>query len=149
MAARRTVLRVSVAAVLFGAAVPPQADARDQRPDDQLRQALVGSWIVPSDSPDRTPENSVAREVFRPDGTYTTYFYTDATCAVVAKQIEALWSIDHGIIWTVLPPTGPASRVVSRDEIVSLTEGILVLHSLDDGSTFSRAKAPTCAEKQS
>ena len=120
------------------------ANANDKMSDDEIRRALVGSWIVPPDSSDRTEENGRSVELFRSDGTYTAYIYADRACTELAKQMEVRWFVENGVLSSALPGSGSVVQVMSRDEVINIQNGVMTLHSLDDGSTYTRVKAKTC-----
>ncbi len=110
--------------------------------DDEIRRALVGSWIVPQDSSDRTPFNEYALESFQSDGTYLFYVYRDPACETLLHKVQVKWKIQDGILISYL-----AGGQTLRDEIVSINSTKMVLHSLDDGTTYTREKALTCSRK--
>ena len=116
------------------------AEAKQQRTDAEWKRALLGWWIVPPDSTDATPQNIKAVENFRGDGTYLDYFYADHICGKVIQTERVSWDVTDGVLTSVV-----LNGSVMRDEIVSIEGRILTLHSLDDGSTYTRKKIVPCA----
>jgi hypothetical protein len=117
------------------------AVAADRISESEINRQIIGSWIVPPDSTDYGKENAYAMETFRPDGTYTFYVFSDAACQVIAQQIQVKWTIENGVLVSTLPNGGKL-----RDEVISIENGKMTLHSLDDGSTYTRVKALTCSK---
>ncbi|MGA9855831.1 MAG: hypothetical protein WBR29_11200 [Gammaproteobacteria bacterium] len=119
--------------------------------DQQLSRDIMGSWITAGDSSDYDP--SPGRETFSQDGTYWLYMFSDASCTHVTHVGEAAWYIKDGILVSETKAEsdssmGPLGRVM-RDQIVSLNKTKLVLHSLDDNTTYSRTRSMGCfADKQ-
>ena len=126
--------------VVFLLAVAP-AGAAEKMSDDQIRRELIGSWIVPFDSTDRSPQTDYTMETFRSDGTYVFYAFQDAACRIVLHQAEVKWLVENGVLVSILPD---GSRL--RDEVVNIDNGRMTLHSLDDLTTYTRAKALTCSK---
>jgi hypothetical protein len=118
-----------------------QVWAAEKPSDSEIRRELVGSWIVPLDSSDRTLDTDRMLEIFRPDGTYTLFYFQNSDCRTIARQTEVKWMVRDGVLITVLP-TGSALR----DEVISIGNGKMMLHSLDDGTTYARTKADTCTK---
>ncbi len=115
---------------------------RDQRYSNEI----VGSWIIAGDSSDYYP--IYAREVFYANGTYKFYVYSDATCTHVVGYAEMNWSITNGVLASTVtyasdPSLGPVGDVM-RDRIVSIGKTRMVLHSLDDGTTYARTRSTGC-----
>jgi Lipocalin-like domain len=128
---------ISMGIALFSS----RASAADKPSDTEIVQKLVGSWIVPPDSTDYSKQNAYSIETFKPDGTYTFYVFGDAACHVITQQIQAKWTIENGVLVSTLPNGGKL-----RDEVISIGSGKMTLHSLDDGTTYTRAKALTCSK---
>jgi hypothetical protein len=120
-----------------------QSWAAEKPSDNEIRRELVGSWIVPLDSSDRTPQNIRALEIYRPDGTSTFYVFQDSACRVITNQAEVKWTIDNGVLTSL-----QANGEKSRDEVISIGNGKMTLHSLDDGSTYTRVKARACSRTE-
>src|SRR6185312_4658878 len=131
-------MRAGLLAYLVSASISSGAWPAERPSDDEIRQALVGSWIVPRDSSDYG--GKPGREVFRPDGTSTLYVYQDQSCTVLAQQVEVKWIAKNGVLTTILPNDRQL-----RDEIVSIGMR-MILHSLDDGTTYARVKSTACIE---
>lgn len=79
-------------------------------------------------------------ETFRSDGTEILSIFRDAECRVVIGEIQSKWMVANGVLVSVLPNGDQL-----RDEVVSIANGKMTLHSLDDGTTYTREKAITCA----
>jgi hypothetical protein len=118
--------------------------------DPVLRQQLVGSWTLAPDSPDYAPVP--VREVFKADGSYITYFYDNPDCAHVVKEIDATWTIQHGILTSRVTAVSAPDNIqvgnTSRDQILSVGDKELVLRSLDDGTRYSRKRSEGCWAKE-
>jgi hypothetical protein len=134
------VVRVAVSVVLALFASHTSV-ATNKLSDKEIGQRLIGSWIVPSDSTDYDQGNADAIETFRPDGTYTFYEFRDAACQVILRQTQVRWMLENGVLITILPN---GSKL--RDEVVNIVTGKMTLHSLDDGTTYTRDKALTCSK---
>lgn len=131
-----------VAALLHGQ--PPAPAAPPGFPasfDAVLKEQVVGSWVLVPDSADAAPV--AAREVFKADGRRITYFYDGPDCANVIREIDAAWTVEHGILISRLAAGGGAAT--SRDRIVSVGDRELVLRSLDDGGTYTRRRSDRCS----
>lgn len=110
--------------------------------DAELSKALLGSWIVPMDSSDANAENTKTLETFSANGVYVWNKYADQICGKVAKSVRVVWVVRAGVLWQ----RNELGRVM-RDRIVNVDSQSLTLHSLDDGTTFTRMKAPSCAAR--
>ncbi len=114
--------------------------------DQRFSKDIVGSWIVAGDSSDY--RLVPMHERFYKDGTYRIFWFADATCTNVIGETHLSWKIENGILTSrITEVTGPAfGRVgdVIRSRIVSLGKNRMVLHSLDDGSTYSRVRSTRC-----
>lgn len=119
--------------------------------DQRFSNEIIGSWIMAGNSSDYYPIN--AREVFFANGTYKFYVYSDATCAHVVGYAVMDWKITNGVLTSTViyasdPSLGPVGDVM-RDRIVSISKTRMVLHSLDDGTTYARTRSTGCfAAKQ-
>jgi hypothetical protein len=122
-------------AVTF-APVAPRADARPT--DDDIRAAIIGSWIVPRDSPDYGGVE--AHEVFLADGTYTITVFYDRACRLVAHVEKIKWTVKDGILTST-----SANGDTLRDEVVGIDSHLMTRHSLDDDTTFTREKSEACS----
>jgi hypothetical protein len=109
--------------------------------DDEIRSELIGSWIVPADSTDRTPQTDLMIETFRSDGTYTGYIFQDSACRILVKKIEVRWNVENGVLTSIYESGG-----VDHDEVIGIEHGKMTLHNLGDGSTYTRVKAKTCSK---
>jgi hypothetical protein len=114
--------------------------AAERLSDAEISKKLVGSWIVPPDSTDYDPGSPYSLETFKPDGTYTLFIFGDPACQAVVRQTQVKWTIEHGVLITILPNGSEL-----RDEVHSIESGILTLRSLEDGATYTRWKALTCS----
>lgn len=130
-----TVLLVSLLAA-------QQAWATGKPSDEHIRRELIGSWIVPYNSADWTPQLSQAIETYGTDGSDILNFYSDIGCTKLQRRIVARWSVANGILTTTLP-----NGVKVHDEVVAIGHGKLTLHSLDDDRTYTEIKALTCAKE--
>jgi hypothetical protein len=108
--------------------------------DEVLKQQLVGSWVLAPDSADYSPV--AAREVFKADGTDITYFYDGPDCANVVREIDATWTIEHGVL--ISSVTRGDQPGTSKDRILGVGDKQLLLRSLDDGSTYTRLRSDGC-----
>jgi len=126
-----------VLCVLHLCALP--ASAADKPSDDAIRNALIGSWIVPRDSSDY--DGTPSREVFRSDGTYVYYLYRDRTCRQISREIIVKWNVKNGVLTSIVP-----DGRVTRDEVMKIDSRRMTLHSLDDGTTYTREKSESCVD---
>ena len=121
--------------------------------DKPLAAAIVGSWIVPRESSDFRHEP--VREVYRDDGTYTLYYYSDKACGKVVGQVDADWRIERtNLVATVTRVSGGMyGRVgdVSTDQIVSMGKNTMSLRStresffsFGDNKEFTRVRSDGC-----
>ena len=62
--------------------------------DNDLKAALVGSWVNPPDSD--ADSLLPARQIFHTDGTTLVYIYATPDCRVPAAAIEGRWSVVNG-----------------------------------------------------
>jgi len=109
--------------------------------DDEIRTLLVGSWINPPESSDY--DGTPAVEVFHADGTYTVYVYDSRECARLLSEITIKWTVGDGILTSV-----SAQGKVMRDEIVAIGPDKMVIHSLDDDTTYLRRKGSLCEKRE-
>ena len=138
---RRTVL-VATAILAFGACTLLHPLTRDQR----FSKEIVGSWIVAGDSSDY--RLVPMHERFYKDGTYRMFWFSDATCSKVIGETHLAWRIEDGILISKITAVtnsafGHVGDVI-QSRIVSLTKDRMILHSLDDGSTYSRVRSTRC-----
>lgn len=130
-----------VAALLRG---EPPATAQEPgfpaKFDAVLKEQVVGSWVLAPDSADYAPV--AAREVFKADGSHVTYFYDGPDCANVIREIDATWTVEHGILVSTVT-TADGTGII-KDQILSVGDHQLVLRSLDDGGTYSRQRSDGC-----
>jgi len=123
--------------LVFSFVIGPAWTAERQS-DDEITQALIGSWIAPPDSSDAREDNTRAVELFHPNGTYTYFVYSDHTCSIVVRRIELAWQIKNGIL-----TSRAQNGYTMTDEVVSIGPKTMTLHSLDDGTTYTRVRANT------
>ena len=128
---------------LMAALVSFRVLAADSTSGKDISERLIGSWIVPPDSADFNAQNGYVMESFRPDGTYTLSVFRDANCQTVVQQIPAKWAIEGHVLISTLP-----NGKKLRDEVVGIDREKLTLHSLDDGTTYTRARALSCSKPQ-
>ena len=130
----------SLQSMLIVGCIFVHAQAVAKPTDSEIRRELIGSWIVPLDSPDRTPETDSVMETFRLDGTYVAYYFQDSTCRVITRQVEVKWLVENGVLISIYP-----NGTADHDDVVSIGGGVMTLHSHEDGATYTRAKANSCA----
>ena len=109
--------------------------------DDTIRKSLIGQWIVPKDSSDYSDFNSHMVETFRSDGTYTAATFATDDCQKILQQIDAKWSLQNGVLTSVYPDGRGA-----RDQILDISDDKMTLHSLDDGTNYTRTRADECGK---
>ena len=110
--------------------------------DDEISAALIGSWVVPPESPDRVPGADRTLETFQNDGTYVAAVFQDAACTAVMERVTVKWSVENGVLTSVYPNGEQA-----HDRVLSIGGGRVTLQSLDDGTTYIRAKASNCGQQ--
>ncbi len=113
--------------------------------DDELKVALIGSWVAPPDSGiDAFPIPS--RQIFHDDGTTLLFIYTTAECRVPAAAIEGRWSVHDGVLSTQVTRTTDPRLIevgqVQQVVIVAVEESRVVFDS--DDQLFVREKSETC-----
>ena len=128
---------------LVAALVSFRIFAADSMSGKDIGERLIGSWIVPPDSTDFNAQDGYVMESFRPDGTYTLSVFRDANCQILVQQIPAKWTIEGHVLISTLP-----NGKKLRDEVVGIDREKLTLHSLDDGTTYTRARALSCSKPQ-
>ena len=135
--------RMSIStAIVF--AVTSEAALAGALSDNEISQKILGSWVVPTTSTDYVPNSNYVVETFRPDGTYIATVYQSADCKVRLQQAQVLWSVQSGVLISTFPNGGG-----SKDQVESIDAKIMTLHSLDDGSTYTRAKSEVCGKSVS
>lgn len=113
--------------------------------DNELKLALIGSWVTPPDSGEGMfPIPS--RQIFHDDGTTSLFIYTSAECRVPAAAIEGKWSVQNGVLSTqVTATTDP--RLISigqvQQVVIVAVEQDRVVFNADD-QLFVREKSETC-----
>ena len=107
--------------------------------DDTIRRDLIGAWVVPKESSDYSDFNSHMVETFRADGTYSAIIYNPDDCHKALQKIEAKWSVQNGILISAYPNGGGA-----KDQVLEIDDNSVTLRSLDDGTTYTRARAGEC-----
>jgi Lipocalin-like domain len=112
-------------------------------PDNEIREKIIGSWIVPPDSTDYRPQNAYSIETFKADGTYSFVSFRDTACKIVLQQVQVRWTLEGGVLTSILQ-----DGTRSRDEVVDIDGEKMTLHSLDDGTTYTRLRAFTCSKAQ-
>jgi hypothetical protein len=113
--------------------------------DDELKVALIGSWVTPPDS-GSAASLIPSRQVFLDDGTTTLFIYTNAECRVPAAAIEGRWSIHNGVLSTQITRTTDPRLIeigqVQQVVIVEVEAGRVVFDA--DDELFVREKSDTC-----
>jgi hypothetical protein len=113
--------------------------------DEELKVALIGSWVTP---PDTANAASLipSRQVFLDDGTTMLFIYTNAECRVPAAAIEGRWSIHNGVLSTQITRTTDPRLIdigqVQQVLIVEVGAGRVVFDA--DDELFVREKSETC-----
>ena len=126
--------------LVMALAISP-AMAAPKLSDSQISQELIGSWIIPPDSPDFEPLAAYALEVMRPDGTYEGYLFRDTACQEIAGQFRAKWRVEKGVVINTTE-----KGKVTRSEVVSIGNGKATFRSLDHKIIYTRIKALTCSK---
>jgi hypothetical protein len=111
--------------------------------DNELKLALVGSWVTP---PDSGGDPIPSRQIFHDDGTTLLFIYATAECRVPAAAIEGRWTVHDGVLSTQITGTTDP-RLISIGQIqsvviVALDEGRVVFDA--DDQLFVREKSETC-----
>jgi len=117
--------------------IPPSQRLEAKPSDAAIRRAIPGDWMIPRDSSDY--DGRLALETFHQDGTYATVIYRDRLCGASEKEVGARWKVEGGVLVTTLP-----SGKKLRDEVLYLGPERMVLHSLDDGTSYVREKTTAC-----
>ena len=112
--------------------------------DDELKVALVGSWVAPPDSGDDFQIPS--RQIFHHDGTTLLFIYATAECRVPAAAIEGRWSVHNGVLSTrITGTTDPRLVDIGQVQqvVIVAVENDRVVFDADD-QLFVREKSDTC-----
>jgi len=104
---------------------------------EDARELLPGSWINPPESSDYDGVPSV--EIFKADGTGMFLVYDKPDCKHLKSQIAFGWTVE-GKVLRMGSPGGKSTR----DEIVAIGPETMILHSLDDRTTYLRRKGDVC-----
>ena len=111
--------------------------------DNELKLALVGSWVTP---PDNGGDPIPSRQIFHDDGTTLLFIYATAECRVPAAAIEGRWTVQDGVLSTqITGTTDPRLIAVGQIQsvvIVALDGGRVVFDA--DDQLFVREKSETC-----
>jgi len=111
--------------------------------DNELKLALVGSWVTP---PDGGSDPIPSRQIFHDDGTTLLFIYATAECRVPAAAIEGRWTVRDGVLSTQITGTTDPRLIsigqIQQVVIVALDEGRVVFDA--DDQLFVREKSETC-----
>lgn len=129
-----------IGACLIGLGYFMEAQAAELT-DGTIRKILLGAWIVPKESSDYSDLNSHMVETFRADGTYSATTYAPDDCQRILGRVEAKWSLQNGVLISVYPNGNGA-----RDQILDISDRKMTLHSLDDGTNYTRTRADECGK---
>jgi hypothetical protein len=134
-----------IAAMLLLSVMSAAAWSAGPVSDDDLKVALIGSWVAPPDGgTDAFPIPS--RQIFHDDGTTLLFIYATAECRVPAAAIEGRWSVHDGVLSTQVTRTTDPRLIdvgqVQQVVIVAVEEGRVVFDS--DDQLFVREKSDTC-----
>lgn len=110
--------------------------------DNELKIALVGSWVNPPDTELVLP----ARQIFHHDGTTLLYIYATAECREPAARFEGRWAVVDGMLITQITRSSHPQLVavgqIDQVAIVTLEQGRMVLNS--DDEVYVRERSETC-----
>ena len=115
------------------------AEAAGKLSDSQIVTEMLGAWIVPESSTDFREDMLRILETYRADGTYSTDFFNDAACTKLKVRVVSLWSIKNGMMTSIYP-----NGRHDVDDVVSIRNDTLTLHSHEDGTTYTRVRAASC-----
>jgi hypothetical protein len=111
--------------------------------DNDLKTALVGTWVNP---PDSDAAYLPARQVFHRDGTTSVYIYATAECLEPAAIFEGRWSVVDGMLITQITRSSHPDLVavgqVERVTILALESDRVVINAAD--AVYVREKSDTC-----
>ena len=113
--------------------------------DDELKVALVGSWVTPPDSGTDLFQIP-SRQIFQDDGTTLLFIYATPECRVPAAAIEGRWSVHDGVLSTrITGTTDPRLIDVGQVQqvVIVAVENDRVVFDADD-QLFVREKSETC-----
>jgi hypothetical protein len=130
---RRWAPGFAVVAILIAVSLPCLAGTTLS--DREIALAFVGSWVTSPDSSDRVNGSERLVEIYSADGIDRLYDYPEPNCQHRTLIAQAPWHVENGIVILSLPD----GRLL-KDEVVSIKGRLLTLHSLDDGSTYTRIK---------
>jgi hypothetical protein len=116
-----------------------QVAAAAKLSDSEIRQHMIGSWIIPTNSSDYQPMMAKVVETYYADGSETLLFFLDRDCKTVFQTLKAKWSVTGGVLITTTPD-GQADR----DDILDITGQKMTLHSQRDGTNYTRVRATNC-----
>ncbi len=133
--------------ILFGIVVLGMVTACATLPLGQrYAKQIIGSWIVAGDSPDYLPVPM--HERFFGDGTARIYWFSDGSCLHVIGETHLAWHITNDVLISRITKSTNSSygRVgdVMKAKIISMSKKRMVLHSLDDGTTYVRTRSTRC-----
>jgi hypothetical protein len=113
--------------------------------DDELKVALVGSWVTPPDS-GADLFQIPSRQIFHDDGTTLLFIYATAECRVPAAAIEGRWTVHDGVLSTqITGTTDPRLIEIGQVQqvVIVAVENDRVVFDADD-QLFVREKSDTC-----
>jgi hypothetical protein len=105
--------------------------------DADVAKQFIGSWIVPSDSPDYD-RNRYAAETYGADGTVVAVWYSDPNCKKIAAKFTARWKVQGGFLISMLP-----NGTTFHDRIARI-DGDRMTFLEDDSTTHSRKWGSLC-----
>src|SRR5262245_22293839 len=132
-----------VCAALLALAWPAALFAGDIS-DDDIRVAMIGSWVNP---PQQSSQITIpARQVFRDNGTTTLYIYSSLDCREPMAYFEGNWTVRDGMLITQitrsthpnLVPVGTVEQVT----VLAVDLNHLLLEA--DDEVYERDKSETC-----
>jgi hypothetical protein len=133
-----------LAGLLLMASLSAGAWSAGPASDDDLKVALVGSWVAPPDAGDAFQIPS--RQIFHDDGTTLLFIYATAECRVPAAAIEGRWTVQDGVLSTrITGTTDPRLVDIGQVQqvVIVAVENDRVVFDADD-QLFVREKSDTC-----
>jgi hypothetical protein len=135
--------KIASIALLSLALSGTDANSASPQSDDDIKAALIGSWIVSPNSADYGPENRYAVETYGANGIDLFVVYSDRTCKKIAVRVTVKWTVQDRILSVVLRNGKKLSN-----EVLSIKGNTMTVRSLDGaagGVPVTRERGTPCS----